>query len=259
MPKALHKTLVFSLTIAFLALVGWELILQHNPIKTTVWNYHFNSAVAAFYFIAAALAFWRMRDYDSNCPEKRALKYFGLAGLLWGLAFMVWVYYNVVLHSTVPFPSLADVFFIPAYPLFGFAIWNMREAYHTKLNARGVRDAIIYVVVSAIIILTFLNRPDLSPDLGMFKNLLNVTYSIGDVLLVAAAFIEIRSGQAKKHRSLYLLAMFLLLQASGDFMFAYHNNAEKYWNGESADLFFGASGYVFALMLAQNKLFKRAK
>ena len=254
-----QKVIGLGLIAAFLGLVVWELVLQQNPDKTTIWNYQFNTGVAVFYFLAFAIAMWRLRAFRKNQPERRVFRYFGLAGLCWGIAFMIWTYYNVVLQVKVPYPSVADVFFVPAYPLLGLALLDLHETYHSRIQLRVVRDSIVIVFVSAIVILTVLNRPDLSPDLGLSKNILNVFYSLGDVMLVAVALIELRTGQAKKHRGLYLLALFFLLQAGADFLFAYHNNAEVYWNGELADLLFGASGFIFALMLVQNKLFKRMK
>lgn len=259
--KASHKLLITSLILGFIILVAWELLLQGQSDKTTFWNYQFNSGVAVFYFAAFAIAFWRMRKYSTNQSERRALRYFGLTGLFWGLGFVVWVYYNLVLKRTIPFPSIADVFFAPAYPLLGYALWHLRQAYNTRINDKAVRDSIIIVVISAIVILVFLNRPDLSPDLGLSKNILNVIYSLGDIMLVAVALIELRSGQARKYKGLYLLVLFLLFQASGDFLFAYHNNADpsQYWNGDISDLLFGASGFMLAYMLAQNKLLKSTK
>lgn len=259
--KAPHKILITSLTLGFILLVVWELLLQAQPDKTTFWNYQFNTGTAVFYFAAFAIALWRMRTYSTNQPERRALRYFGLTGLFWGLGFIIWAYYNLVIKRAIPYPSVADLFFASAYPLLGYALWNLRQAYNTRINVKAVRDSIIVVVVSAIVILVFLNRPDLSPDLGLSKNILNVIYSLGDIMLVAVALIELRSGQAKRYKGLYLLVLFLLLQASGDFLFAYHNNTEpsQYWNGDISDLLFGASGFMLAYMLAQNKLLKRIK
>jgi hypothetical protein len=75
-------------------------------------------------------------------------------------------------------------------------------------------------------------------------------------MLVAVAFIELRSGQAKKYKGLYFLVAFLLLQAGGDFLFAYRNNADTYWNGDFADLLFGASAFTLSLAIGQNNLLR---
>lgn len=252
-----RRILSGSLVLAFLLLLLWAFQLQINAEKDTIWNYQFNNGVAFFYLLAAVIAYLRLkRTGPKNTAARSALWCFMLAGLFWCLAFVTWMFYNVVLKVDTPYPSLADVFFLLSYPLLGFGIWSLHNLYKFKPKPEVIRDSIIIVLVAAVLIFAVLNRPDLSPDLGMSKNLLNVVYSLADVVLVAAALIELRSGLARKHRGLYIFVLFLLFQASADFMFAYRNNSGIYWNGDAADLLFGISGFMLALALMQDSLLK---
>jgi hypothetical protein len=254
-----RRTLVFSLLLLFGLLIGWNILLYRNELRSSNWNYLFNVAVATFYILAFVVAFVRSRAARIPQLSRKVYLYLGLAALSWGIATLIWTYYNLILKIGVPYPSFADLFFLLSYPLLGAALINLHESYGSLRSPKAVREAMLIVAVSTIAIFAFLNRPDLSPDLGLVKNLLNVAYSLGDVLLVAIALIELRSGHAKKNKGLYLLIAFLLLQAGGDFLFAYRNNAGTYWNGDVADMLFGASAFMLALSVAQNKLMRDNK
>lgn len=240
-------------------LASWSYLLYQQPDHATNWNFLFNAGVAATYLLAGAIGFWQSSQPKLPRRSRRILICLSLAAVSWGIAFLVWTWYNLVLAVDVPYPSFADLFFLLSYPLLGVALWLLHESYGSLTSPRVLRESALIVAVSAIVIFVFLNRPDLSPDLGLSKNLLNIAYSLGDVLLVAIALIELRSGQARKHKGLYLLAGFLLLQAAGDFTFAYLNNSERYWNGDIADLLFGSSALVLALTLAQNNILRDNK
>lgn len=235
----------------------WSYSLYIHELTTSSWNYLFNAAVAFLYIAAFVIALQQRRKPKTRKSSRKILVYFGLAALSWGVATLIWTYYNLILSVSVPYPSIADLFFLLAYPLLGMALWYLHESYDSVISRRIAKESVYIVLTSAIIIFAFLNRPDLSPDLGLAKNLLNIAYSLGDVMLVAIALIELRSGQARKQQGLYLLVGFLLLQAAGDFIFAFRNNSGQYWNGDIADVLFGFSALIFALALAQNNLLRK--
>ena len=250
------RSLAYGLVLAFLLVAYWEIQLQANPLKDTIWNYCFNLGIAFFYLAASVVAFWDLRALNVKPVSYQILRYFGIAACLWALAFTVWTGYNLVLGKDVPYPSLADGLFLVAYPFLGLALWKLHISYGTRPTNRAVGEAMLIVAISTVLIFVFLNRPDVSPDLGLGKNLLNIAYSLGDVLLLTMAVLQLRSGQASKYPGLYLLVIFLLLQVAADALFSYRNNASIYWNGDIADLYFAASGLVFALTLLNGKLLK---
>lgn len=254
--SAWKQGLTCGLVLSFLLVTYWEIQLQATPSKDTTWNYSFNLAIAIFYAIAALVAFWRLRVFRHNQASYSILRYFGIAAACWALAFTIWMAYNLTLARDIPYPSFADAFFILAYPFLGLALWRLHISYGTRPTNQAIGQAMVIVTVSAILIFVFLNRPDVSADFGLTKNLLNVSYSLGDVLLLTMALLQLRSGQAVKHPGLYLLVIFLLLQVAADALFSYRNNASLYWNGDIADLCFAASGLVFALTLINGKLLK---
>ena len=256
---AIKLKLLLWLALGLLVLVVWQFRLQIKQTKGTDWNYLFNVGVAVFYLVAAGLAFGRRRLLSKADQGRIVLGYFGFAALFWGVAYLIWTYYNLILDQSVPYPSLADLFFLVSYPLLGLGVWQLRENYSVKTNPKFTREALLFVVLACVVIFAFLNRPDLSPDLGLAKNLLNVAYSLGDVLLVTMAFVGLRGGQIKNHLGLFTVVLFLVLQAAADFLFAYRNNSGLYWNGDIADLLFGVSGWLLALALAQDNLLARSK
>lgn len=254
--SAWKRGLTCGLVLGFVLVAYWEVLLQANPLKDTTWNYSFNLAIATFYAIAAITAFWRLKVFRRNQISHSILRYLGIAAACWALAFTIWAGYNLILARDIPYPSFADAFFILAYPFLGLALWKLHSSYGTRPTNQAIGEAVIIVIISAVLIFVFLNRPDVSADFGLTKNLLNVSYSLGDVLLLTMALLQLRSGQAVKHPGLYLLVIFLLLQVAADALFSYRNNASLYWNGDIADFYFAASGLVFALTLINGTLLK---
>lgn len=246
------------LGILFGLLVAASIYFHISNTHTTTVNYLFNGATAYLYFAAGFIALRRRSSMNrpTTDPASRALFYFGCSAMAWALASLVWTFYNLGSDIDVPYPSLADGFFILFYPTLGLALWNLFKVYQTQVNAKAVVESMFILIISAIAVFLFLRQPDVSAEQGLLANLLDVAYTLCDVFLVSMAFIALRSGQTKKHYALYLLITFLLLQAAGDFVFTQRNNNDVYFNGDISDVLFAASGFVFALALCQKDLLK---
>ena len=49
----------------------------------------------------------------------KAIIFLSLGLITWGIGMVIWLYYNIVLDVSVPYPSLADAAFILSWPLWG--------------------------------------------------------------------------------------------------------------------------------------------
>jgi len=110
-----------------------------------------------------------------------------LAVLLWCLGEATWGIYEVGLHITVPFPSLADVFYLAGYLPAIISVLLV-----VKFFSRGLSE--IKVLVSSLlglmiigIVFSFLLDPLLSSSTGVLTEVLDLAYpSLDSVLLILA-------------------------------------------------------------------------
>lgn len=124
-------------------------IRRNRPTHSTAW-----------YLFAAGIATWAMAD--------------GLYG---------W-YEHVALIA--PFPSLADVFYLAAYPLFATGLIVLGRARSTKLGYTGLDESLILTVGVGLLAWVFLITPTWSAyDEPLLNRLVGVTYPFSDLLLFA--------------------------------------------------------------------------
>ena len=80
----------------------------------------------------------------------------GLACLSWGLGQAVWTWYESMLGREVPFPSLADGFYLLFYPLayagLALLLYSRLEDIRTDLWVDGVIAALAIAAVGAALV-----------------------------------------------------------------------------------------------------------
>lgn len=172
---------------------------------------------------------------------------FGLVSFDVGL--IIWVYYNLVLNVSIPFPSFADVAFMVFYPLITIGCVYLLAIYKTLISKNLLRDSLIIVILSFIIIFGLFSRPDLSSNLSLLERFINIYYPMGDVVTLSLALIALRIGGGKIHPSLYILVVGLLVQTSADLLFTFRTAKSIYWNGDIADLLYTISGFLISIGL----------
>lgn len=147
----------------------------------------------------------------------------GLAGLALGQATLV--YFQAV-HDVSPFPSVADVWFLIAYPLLIAGVTAFITAYaRSGFPVQGTRAT--FVVSSLVVIAAAwpLLRPIIRSGDALLPKTLNVVYPALDLILLVPVVVLLRitsrfRGGAVWHIWLALLAGFVFT-ALGDILFAY--------------------------------------
>jgi hypothetical protein len=145
------------------------------------------------------------------------------------LAQLSYAPYQLVLNQDPPFPSLADVLFMLAYPLFVAALFAFMRAYEEAgypVGSARTRWLVAAAVAACCAVVGyFILRPViLGPSSGMAK-LLNVAYPVLDFVLLIPTVLLIRMTLAMRGGVAWkmwaaLLGGFLFL-CVGDILFAY--------------------------------------
>lgn len=223
----------------------WHLYLEIIPAKATVLNYSYNLGYSLAFFTTAAIAFYGIKILGFSHKVTKSLLFFGVAGLLYGIGLIIWAYFNLILKDTIPYPSVADIFFVSFYPFMGLGILQVLGAFVTISNKKVIFETMFLAIV-AVLLINLLNRPDLSANLPLLTKVLNVAYPLFDVLLISLIYISVRISSRKIEPSLMLIICALIFQAAGDLFFSYRSVTHTYWNGDISDFFLTMAGISLA-------------
>lgn len=135
--------------------------------------------VTSFLFFEASR---NKQDTASHYLWARMAMGFGL----WGLADLTWAFYSIVLKITVPYPSIADLFWVVGYlPLYSALIKWVRSL-KVRPNKQQLRLIVSlngagFFLVAIFIIIPMLQDFDAS---RLLEGICNVIYPLGDLGLV---------------------------------------------------------------------------
>ncbi|MFM9034603.1 MAG: putative bifunctional diguanylate cyclase/phosphodiesterase [Mycobacterium sp.] len=167
------------------------------------------------------------------------------AGLtVWTIAEVLWTYYELVLRE-VPFPSLADVFFL-LFPIGAGAalllFWNPRRG---ESRGRILLDALIVAgslfIVSWLLVMSRLNE---TREASTLEFILSLAYPVTDLILLTMSAVVLVSAQAPQRLSMTLLTVGLACMAIADSGYAYLSAQREYVSGDLIDI-----GWVAGLLL----------
>ena len=145
------------------------------------------------------------------------------------------VVYQFVMGIEVPFPSLADVFFLVSYPLLIGALAMFLRAYSASGFPIGPASERVWLAVAVTAVCLAVGYPILMPLVRTpgepLETLLNLLYPILDFLLLVPAVLLIRISLRFRGGAVWkvwatLLAGFVFLCAA-DTLFAYFSQLDR--------------------------------
>ncbi|MFZ2206809.1 MAG: hypothetical protein WA061_03890 [Microgenomates group bacterium] len=235
-------------------LVLWT-YLQFISSKATQINFYFNIGVGLMYFITGLIALvYSLKDIKK--PMKNFLSIYGFGLISWGIAALIWGYYNLVAHMDIPYPSYADYFFILYSLLMGASFWFYFDIFKTKINKTSLRDSFLIVSIIYFFIFFVLYKPSYELTAPWLEIIFNYLYPLLDATILSLAVIALRIEENKNVSSTLTLVVAVLSQVIGDIVFSFRMNNSSYWNGDISDLFFLISAiFYFISILRINKDF----
>lgn len=138
----------------------------------------------------------------------------------------IWAYFQLVLQIEVPYPSIADVFYLGFIPFIGyhfyysFSVWQKEKA--VKMHSVIIAAIISAVQVGALVYLSF--PTDSEEDFDLPSTIISLSYFIGDGALLFVAIVILWSLGRKSVFLLHriLLSSFLIMEVAGDTGFIFH-------------------------------------
>lgn len=147
----------------------------------------------------------------------------GLVAMAAGQGVLTW--YQIATGAS-PFPSLADVFFLIAYPLLIAAVIALLRAYAAAgFPMDGQRALAVVASIAAVVIAVPLLAPIARSDATPAMKALNMAYPLLDLVLAVPAILLLRSANRFRGGAAWkiwaALLAGILLTAAGDVLFAF--------------------------------------
>jgi hypothetical protein len=173
---------------------------------------------------------------------------FTLGTGLWVLAEATWAFYYFVLRIAVPYPSLADVFYMGGYFPIIAALLGYLDTFRAALTRRRLVYALAVVGVAIALALVFVVPVELAQTLSALKFITDMTYPVLDLVLLSLSLLSLAifiGGAIAKWWVLFGLGAGLYV--IGDEFFLYQVAHGTYYNGSVDDLIFLLGYLTFAL------------
>jgi hypothetical protein len=202
----------------------------------------------AFAAFATATILYSAHRSEKGGGLPRAYAAYSLGMLFWLIAECTWTVYALVFRIEIPFPSMADVFWLLGYlPLLAALLlqaWPFRDVF-----APWKRVAIaVGMLVMTITILTATIPPLIAENAGEVPLAVSVAYPVLDALLLSVAIpVLILFRKGSYWRPTLFILFGLMLQLFGDLAFAQSYLSGFYYVGSPIDLIFDYSYLMLAL------------
>ncbi len=227
-----------SLVLLTVSQVAWFFFASNFPdarwVGTSLHVVTF--AAAAYYSFLAA------RQTQDNARIGQVLSLLGIGAVSFSIASATWLYYVYGLQTEVPFPSLADVFFIGTAVSFFVALLRWARGISMALTplaelAAGVA-AFVFLGTYAYSSISYL--PSLESDAAKAIALVVPFFDTGMAVLAILILFSV-SGSLRKRQFPILASAILLLLA--DLVFYTRVANGSFTNiGDPADLLYGLTG-----------------
>lgn len=178
----------------------------------------------------------------------RALLYISIGAICWGMGQMFWsIYYNILTHVDIPYPSLADVGYSLSFPFLALGLINLSKATGARFSLRHPAGKVLalFIVIAGMaaayyFLIVVARGGSIDFTEGGLKLFFDIAYPMGDLiiflssLLVYGLSFNYLGGKFKIGILSIISGMFVLF--IGDFSFSYTTTLGTYYNGYWVDL-----------------------
>jgi hypothetical protein len=212
-----------------------------------------NFTSTAFASTAAFFAWqvWRGLNERNSARQTWGLMVLGFA--LWAIAEALWMVLTY-LYEEVPYPSVADLIWMPGYPLIMLAAVLRYRALKIQINPRILQLSALFFLAVAVVVGTVVIQPILSEftESDIITALLSIGYPIGDLLILLSVGLLVLTFSGGRFSGPWgMIAAGLFALAFSDILFVhaewfgyYYPDGKVTWGSVAVD-----TTYMLAYML----------
>lgn len=180
----------------------------------------------------------------------------------WGCGMIIWNYYLFFTNTQVPYPSLADFFFILIWILWTHSMVQISKATGAKYGFRKIGGktlalilAIAVVLLSYYLLFKIARQGQLDLTGSLLSNLLAFLYPLGDIsilltsVLVLGLSYKFLGGQYRMP-VLILFAGFILNYVA-DIIFVFTTTQGTYFNGHISDFLYVVMLFILSMGISK--------
>lgn len=179
----------------------------------------------------------------------KAITFLSLGLVTWGIGMIIWLYYNIILGVSIPYPSFADAAFIISWPLWTIGAAFLSIATGAKFGLRNLKGKAFLLIIPVIIIvfsyyfLVIIARQGIvSAYDELIKTFFDLAYPVGDVVILTTTILifglSYRYFSGIYKTAIYLILAGFVVNYFADFTFSYTTTIGAYYNGSLPDALF---------------------
>lgn len=244
----------YALTLAASAILGLVFGLQSlYPSAIAGISDFFTPVLAGAATLSAVYA---LGNYRATTKNRLSLAWLGYAvGIaLWFLGEVTWDVYIYVLGVPIPYPSVADVFYLAGYVPLILGVFSYIMIFREQVTRRRLAwAAALVLVLGSLMTLVFI-APVITEVADPLTRLFDFAYPFLDLLMLSLAVVGLMifyGGTVAK--SWLLLIGAILLNVAADFLFTYLSATGTYYDGSFDDVLFLWGYILFALAFYVHK------
>jgi len=215
--------------------------------STRIFSNAFPPFIAGATVITAAFA---LKRYWGGLGSKLTQVWvcFAIGIFFWFLGELTWAIYALILNIAIPYPSVADAFWLTGYSLLLLALTAYLWLVKPALSKTVLAAASTIVLILGLLFSYFLVAPALMQETNLTTKTIDVAYPILDFILLMLAITGlIVLAKSRVAKSWILLNTGILMTAIGDSLFSYATAHNTYYEGHPLELFFHFGYLLFIL------------
>ncbi|MEM3618030.1 MAG: hypothetical protein QXK47_03020 [Candidatus Bathyarchaeia archaeon] len=174
--------------------------------------------------------------------------YFTCGLLLWFIGETVWAGYTLILNIELPYPSIADVFWIAGYIPFFIALYLYVKLFGGTLTKKMLASSMGITAALTILVTSVLLTPVLTVEENLTAAVMDFAYPILDLSLFSVALLGLMIfWKGRLGKSWLFINVAILMNACADILFSWTTAQEIYYSGHVLDLLFDLA-YLSFLM-----------
>lgn len=167
---------------------------------------------------------------------------------LWFIGEAAWAGYTLILGVELPYPSVADVFWVAGYIPFFIALWRYVKLFGSALTKKTTALSMAATATLTVIVAVTLIAPVLSAEEDLAAIIMDFAYPLLDLMLFSVAHLGlIIFWRGKLGKSWLLINAAIATDACADILFSYTTAQGIYYSGHMLDVLFDISYLLFLM------------
>jgi len=227
-------SLVFALQSLYPGLIG--------PLSNVL------PSACAFVAFLCSLSCLRRYGFSRRLDFGAIWLLFTLGTGMWVIAEATWALYYFVVQVSLPYPSLADIFYTGGYLPIMAGLLGYLNMFHVGLSRRRLGYALMGIGVAVALALLFVLPVEFGESLAPVNLLTDMLYPVLDLILLSLALLSLVIFVGGRLANWWVLfGAGATLYVIGDEFFLYQVGNGSYYNGSVDDLIF-LLGYLTLAM-----------